>query len=196
MKEERIMSTKSSASSKVFQMKVMLEDSRPPIWRRILVGDDLTFYKFHMLLQTVMGWTNSHLHMFQLGELIIGDPEDDESGELGFKNERKYKLSQFNFGEGNKFVYEYDFGDSWRHKITIEKVLPYSAEMQLPVCIKGKGACPPEDVGGVWGYDTFLEAIADPNHKEHAMYVEWVGDDFDPQYFNLDEINAALKSFK
>ena len=61
---------------------------------------------------------------------------------------------------------------------------------------KGKGACPPEDVGGIWGYDTFLEAIADPNHAEHAMYVEWIGDDFDPQYFNIDEINAALKSFK
>ena len=185
-----------SAPTKVFQMKVSLEDSKPPVWRRILVGDNLTLEKFHYLLQVVMGWTNSHLHMFLMGEQIFGDPEDDETGELGTKNERKYKLSQFHFDEGDKFVYEYDFGDSWRHKIVVEKVLPFSADLKIPACIKGKRACPPEDVGGVWGYDTFLEAIADPNHEEHDRYLEWVGDDFDPEEFNLNEINAALKALK
>jgi hypothetical protein len=190
------MPAKASVSPQVLQMKVTLEDSKPPIWRRILVTDDLTFYKFHIILQAVMGWTNSHLHMFQLGGLLIGDPEVDETGELGFKNERKYKLSQFNFEAGDKFVYEYDFGDSWRHKILVEKILPISSDVQVPACVKGKGACPPEDVGGVWGYADFLEAIANPDHPEHADMLEWIGDDFDPTYFNLDEVNAVLKTFK
>jgi len=109
-----------------------------------LVGNDLTFYKFHYVLQTVMGWTNSHLHMFQLGDLIIGDPQDDETGDLGFKNERKYKLSQFNFDGGDKFIYEYDFGDSWRHKILIEKILPFSPDIQIRFASKAKALVRPK----------------------------------------------------
>jgi hypothetical protein len=190
------MSAKPSTPSKVFQMKVTLVDSKPPIWRRILVGDDLTLEKFHDLLQLVMGWTDSHLHMFRVGSQTFGNPDDDEAGVLETKNERKYKLSQFHLGEGAGFIYEYDFGDSWQHKIVVEKILPFSADLQVPVCIKGKRACPPEDVGGVWGYDTFLEALADPNHEEHNDYLEWIGENFDPEEFNLDEINAALKAFK
>jgi hypothetical protein len=190
------MPAKPSAPPKVFQMKVTLQDSKPPIWRRILVGDNLTLERFHILLQIVMGWSDSHLHAFRLGGQTFGRPEDDETGMLEMKNERKYKLSQFHFDEGANFVYEYDFGDGWGHKIVIEKVLPFSADLQVPVCIKGKRACPPEDIGGVWGYVDFLEAIADPDHPEHEDMLEWVGDDFDPEEFNLDGINTALKALK
>ncbi len=187
------MPAKSSTSLKALQMKITLADSKPPIWRRILVGDDSTFYQFHYIIQTVMGWSNAHLHMFQIGALILGDPEDDETGDFGTKDERKYKLSKFNFAEGDKFVYEYDFGDGWQHKILIEKVLPFSADLKVPVCLKGKRACPPEDVGGAWGYEEFLAAIADPNHAEHDTYMEWLdGGEFDPEAFDIDEINAAL----
>ena len=186
----------SATPAKVFQMKVTLHGSKPPIWRRILVGDNLTLAKFHDLLQLVMGWSDSHLHAFRIGGQMFGNPDDDETGMLEMKNERKYKLSQFHFDEGANFVYEYDFGDSWEHKIVIEKVLPVIDDVQIPVCLKGKRACPPEDIGGVWGYADFLEALTDPDDAEHNDYLEWVGEDFDPEAFNLDEINAALKSFK
>lgn len=190
------MPAKSSVPAKIIQMKVTLEDSKPPIWRRILVGDHLTFEELHYILQLIMDWTNSHLHMFQLGELIIGDPEADETGMLGTQDERKAKLSQYHFSEGDKFIYEYDFGDSWRHKVVIEKILPYSADLQVPVCLKGKRAGPPEDIGGVWGYADFLASLADPDAEDRDEMLEWIGEDFDPEAFDLDEINQALKTIK
>jgi hypothetical protein len=109
------------------------------------------------------------------------------------KSTNRKKLNTLVSGEGDKFTYEYDFGDDWQHEIKIEKVLPPDPKQKLPVCIKGKRACPPEDIGGVWGYEEFLEAIKDPNHDEHAMYTEWIGDDFDPEAFDLDEVNERLK---
>jgi hypothetical protein len=89
--------------------------------------------------------------------------------------------------------YEYDFGDSWEHELLVEKILPPEPGVRYPLCLKGKGACPPEDVGGVWGYDSFLEAIADPKHPEHDDMLEWVGGEFDPEAFDLDEVNEALR---
>jgi len=189
------MSPKPAATpSKTFQIKITLEGSKPPIWRRVLVGDNLTLAAFHQLIQVVMGWTNSHLHMFEIYGQIYGDPEDDETGMMETKDERKHRLGQFD--EGDKFIYEYDFGDGWRHKILIEKVLPLTPDAKIPLCIKGKGCCPPEDIGGVWGYADFLDAIADPDNPKRDEMLEWIGEDFDPAYFNLDAINAALKSFK
>lgn len=190
------MPAKSPVPTKVFQMKVTLEGSKPAIWRRILVGDHLTLAELHFIVQIIMGWTNSHLHMFIFGEQIFGEPEDDETGMLEMKPELKAKLSQFHFSEGDKFIYEYDFGDSWRHKIVIEKILPYSADLQIPVCLKGKRSGPPEDIGGVWGYADFLASLADPETEDRQEMLEWVGEDFDPEAFNLDEINAELKAFK
>ncbi|HLC16397.1 MAG TPA: plasmid pRiA4b ORF-3 family protein, partial [Thermodesulfovibrionia bacterium] len=90
----------------------------------------------------------------------------------------------------------YDFGDSWEHEIVVEKILSPEAAIKYPMCINGKLTCPPEDVGGVWGYDTFLEAINDPNHEEHDSYLEWIGGEFNPEEFNLDEINQALRQVK
>jgi hypothetical protein len=95
-------------------------------------------------------------------------------------------------GEKFKFVYEYDFGDSWEHVLLVEKVLPPEPGQRYPVCIKGRRACPPEDVGGIWGYAYFLEAIQNPDHPEREDYLEWIGGEFDPQAFDLEEVNAAL----
>jgi hypothetical protein len=102
-------------------------------------------------------------------------------------------LNQIVTGEKFTFTYEYDFGDDWLHAILIEKILPPAPDQKLPVCIKGKRACPPEDVGGIWGYELFLEAIADPEHEEHDSYLVWVGGEFDPEAFDLDAINARLR---
>ena len=94
--------------------------------------------------------------------------------------------------EGNKFIYEYDFGDSWEHVVLVEKILPPEPDKKYPVCIKGKRACPPEDIGGIWGYEEFIEAMSDPSHNKHDSYLEWWGDEFDPEAFDIEEINFAL----
>ena len=176
----------------IYQIKVTLNDSKPPIWRRILVADTTTLSKLHDILQTVMGWTNSHLHHFIINEEFYGSPEDDEFGDMGTKNETRFKLNQFVNRAGFKFRYEYDFGDSWDHEIVLEKILPFEVGIKLPICLKGSRACPPEDVGGPSGYEMFLEALADPSHPEHAGILEWFGEPFDAEHFDLAEVNHLL----
>jgi len=126
-----------------------------------------------------MGWQDCHLHMYTIEELFYGDPADDEYGFIETLDESKYKISQVIYGEGQRFTYEYDFGDSWEHTLLVEKILPPAQDLRYPVFLKGRRACPPEDVGGVWGYENFLQAIRDPTHDEHEDYLEWVGEEFD-----------------
>lgn len=179
--------------TQIYQIKVALDNIRPPIWRRILVPGNTTLLKLHDILQIVMGWEDYHLHMFTIEGLIYGNPADDEYGDLGTINEASHKLRQVIHYEGQRFSYEYDFGDSWDHTLLVEKILSPQAGVRYPICLKGKRACPPEDVGGVWGYENFLEAIRDPSHDEHEEYLEWVGGEFDPEAFDLDEINSRLR---
>jgi len=178
----------------IYQIKVTLDDSKPPIWRRILVRSDITLEELHGILQAVMGWADYHLHQFIVGRTYYGVPHPDYGFEMG--DESQVKLNQIVTGEKFKFRYEYDFGDSWLHNLLIEKVLPPEPGQPYPVCIKGKRACPPEDVGGIWGYGGFLEAIQNPNHLEHEDYLEWVGGEFDPEAFDLDEVNEVLRTLR
>lgn len=180
------------APTSIYQIKVTLNDSKPAIWRRFLVRENITLNRLHEILQVVMGWENYHLHMFTIGGQIFGDPEDDETGEIGTLNEKHYRLNQLVGREGFKFRYEYDFGDSWLHDLVIEKILPVEKKVHYPVCIMGKRACPPEDVGGLGGYDEYLEAMADPEHPDHRQMQAWRGD-FDPEHFDLDEINERFR---
>ena len=181
----------------IFQLKVTLEESKPPIWRRILVPGDINLARFHDVLQIVMGWTNSHLHQFFSGGAMYGIPDDEFGGDYGFemKDDSKYKLSQLLEKEKDSLQYEYDFGDAWGHKIILEKILPHDSSLKLPSCIKGKRACPPEDCGGMWGYQDLLEVIRDTSHPEHEDMLEWLGGDFDPEYFDVDEVNERLSGF-
>lgn len=176
---------------KIYQLKVNLQGAKPPIWRRLLIVNSVPLPLFHNVLQIVMGWMDSHLHQFMAGGNYYAqpDPYDDFSESL---DENRYKLSQLLKKEKDWLIYEYDFGDSWQHKITLEKILPFDPEAILPQCIKGKGACPPEDVGGIWGFAEFLQAMADPTHPEHADYKDWFDGEFDPQAFDIDEINQRL----
>jgi hypothetical protein len=174
-----------------YQMKVTLEDISPPIWRRIQVTSATTLYRLHKILQVVMGWSESHLHQFIVDETHYGEPHPDYSFKM--KNEKTVKLSQVVSGEKTKFYYEYDFGDSWYHKILIEKILPLEPDKHYPICLKGKRACPPEDCGGISGYYDFLKTIQDPAHPEHDHMLEWVGGSFDPEAFDLDDINQKLR---
>ncbi len=191
----RRMFTKSAMPTGLtYQLKITLRDSRPPIWRRVLVPGDFSLHKLHRVAQIAMGWTDSHLHQFLVGEICYGEPHPDD--EIEMNDERRFTLNQIAPREKSKFVYEYDFGDSWEHEILVEKVLPPEPGVKYPLCVKGKRACPPEDVGGVWGYDTFLKAIRDPDHEEHDSYLEWIGGEFDPEAFDLDEINQELRRVK
>ncbi len=105
---------------------------------------------------------------------------------------RKTKLNKILVGEKDTLKYEYDFGDGWDHTIVLEKIVEVDDHQPIPVCIKGKRNCPPEDCGGVWGYEDLLEIISDPKHPEHEEMLEWLGVEFDPEYFNLEEINEQL----
>ena len=178
----------------IYQLKITLNGIKPPIWRRILVPANIDLVSLHDLLQIVIGWTNSHLHQFISGKKLYGI-QDDEFGDfdMDIENEDKYELSQLLRRENDSLKYEYDFGDGWEHKIVLEKILPYETTERIPRCIKGKRACPPEDCGGIWGFENLIEAIKDSSHPEHEEMVEWLGRDFDSENFNLDEINKLLQ---
>ena len=180
----------------IYQIKVTLNDSKPPIWRRILVPINITLGELHHILQAVMGWEDYHLHQFIVGGTYYGVLHPDYDDYLEMRDESQVRLNQIIAGEGFKFRYEYDFGDGWLHNLLMEKILPPEPGQQYPLCIKGKRACPPEDVGGIWGYYGFLEAIRDPGHPEHEEYLEWVGGEFDPEAFDLDVVNEVLRALR
>jgi hypothetical protein len=188
---------RSKAASPIYQLKITLKGYRPPIWRRVLVPGDYTLAKLHWVMQYAMGWTNSHLRHFRVGETYYSLPIPGADWEdAGEADARRVKLAQVAPRVKAKFEYEYDFGDSWEHDVVVEKILPPEPGVKYPVCLAGKGACPPEDVGGVWGYADFLEAIADPKHEEHDRYLEWIGGEFNPDAFDPDEVNRALRRIK
>lgn len=178
----------------VYQLKITLRDVRPPIWRRVQVQGDVTLSHLHWVIQLSMGWTNSHLHSFLIHAQEYGIPMPEMGfAELEPEDERSVKLSSFIPGEKFKFSYLYDFGDSWEHEVLVEKVLSAEANADYPRCIKAKRACPPEDCGGTWGYQEFVEVIQDAEHPEHQAMLEWVGGYFDPEDTEFDEINPGLK---
>lgn len=178
----------------IYQLKIQLMGIRPPIWRRFHVLDSTSLDEFHIICQIVMGWTNSHLHQFIKDKTRYGiiDPDFDMGWDGELENEDEYTLKDLLSHERDQLIYEYDFGDGWEHKITLEKVLPFSVDQNLPVCIKGVRGCPPEDVGGTWGYEEFLEAWLNESHPEHKEMKEWAGDYFHPEDYELEETNQCL----
>jgi len=177
-----------------YQIKVTLRGSHPPIWRRIQVRSDITLAKLHRILQCVMGWQDSHLHQFVIQDQRYGVPDEDDAGPRETKDERKYKLGDVLPGENSQFMYDYDFGDDWQHVLVIEKILSPQENIHCPLCLAGARACPPEDVGGVPGYENFLEAMRDPRHPEHQEFLDWIGGTFDPEEFGVDQVNQKLRS--
>ena len=175
-----------------YQIRVSLDRIRPPIWRRIVVPGGTTLATLHEVLQIVMGWEDYHLHQFTIAGKRYGDREHDVEGELGFIDERRHTLRQLSLAERVPFAYEYDFGDGWEHTLVVEKIVPSEEGSRYPVCLAGKRACPPEDVGGVWGYEAYLEALQDPSHPDHEDLLAWRGE-FDPEAFSVQAVNAALR---
>ncbi len=174
----------------IYQIKVTLRHVRPPVWRRIEVPADIKLDRLHRVLQAVMGWTDSHMHAFRLGMVQYGRPSR-EFPDM-FRNERTARLDQL-AGVGKNLIYEYDFGDGWEHELKIEKALAPEPGVRYPRCTAGKRACPPDDCGGPWGYEHLLEVLRDPKHEEHEEMREWIGGNFDPEAFDLEQVNRELR---
>lgn len=185
------MAKRASAPSQfIYQLKITLRRSKPPIWRRVLVPSKITLGDLHYIILTVMGWDGDHLHAFDIAGVEYGEPDPNWADDI--ENETRAKLERVIPGAPFKFRYTYDFGDDWEHDILVEKVLPPEEGVRYPRCIAGRRHCPPEDVGGVWGYMKFLQAISDPAHPEHKNMTEWYSAPFDPEYFSVEAVNAAL----
>jgi len=213
---------------RICQLRVTLNGSKPPIWRKLAVPSDVVLADLQEVIQIAMGWTNSHLHQFRLrdkglkpgpqemarrferdewddeflgrmrGERVFvakvtswGDPSDMEG-----EDEATFTLGQLCPKVKSKLTYEYDFGDGWEHTIEVQKIVEPEPGVEYPVCLGGKKACPPEDCGGIWGYYELLETIADPKADDHEDMVEWLGGDFDPDAFDLDEVNTILAKWR
>jgi len=179
----------------VYQFKITLLEIQPPIWRRIQVKDG-TLDKLHEYIQTAMGWTNSHLHQFKIGEQLYGDPMlmEENFEEMEYKDSTTTVLSDILPKTGKfRFVYEYDFGDGWEHEVLFEGCPKAEPGRKYPVCLEGQRACPPEDVGGTGGYEEFLKAVQDKNHEEREAMLEWDGGWFDPEEFDPVTATKSMK---
>ncbi len=185
---------KSAVPAEIYQLKIVLLYTSPPIWRRLLVAADLTLDQLHNVLQAVMGWEDCHLHDFSIGKRRFGrpDPEERLMGVPDSENERSVKVSDVFTKTGSKVRYTYDFGDGWEHEMVLEKRLPTNPDTKYPVCTAGKRACPPEDCGGVPGFYGLLEALSDPTHEDHEELSEWIGEDYDPVVFSIDDVNERF----
>ena len=183
------------SDSQLFQFKITLNDSKPVIWRRIQVRDG-TLDELHEHIQTAMGWTNSHLHQFEIDGKRYGNPELLDDGFMDFEcvDSTTTRISDVVPSDGSRFrfLYEYDFGDDWQHEVLFEGCPPAESDQQYPLCVEGEQACPPEDVGGIWGYAEFLQALADPRHEQHDELLDWSGP-FDPAAFDAAEATRAMQ---
>ncbi|MCY2931682.1 MAG: plasmid pRiA4b ORF-3 family protein [Planctomycetota bacterium] len=215
-------------SKTIYNVRITLKDSQPPIWRTVALPSDTTLGRLHEVIQIVMGWTDSHLHQFillakrpkpareEMGRLTqqhgwndallsrmrgmrVFVARTDPAGndiEMDGEDEGQVTLAQVCPRVKSKLIYEYDFGDDWKHTIEVQKIVEPEADVSYPLCLAGKNACPLEDSGGLWGYYAKLEALTDPENEMHEECREWFPDDFDPESFDLDEVNAALAEMR
>jgi hypothetical protein len=208
----------------IYEIRITLHDTKPPIWRTVAVAGDITLGQLHEVIQITMGWTDSHLHQFiqrdkalratpaqlraliaqerwdevdvgKRGERVFTDPEFAEVEFLG-EDENRVTLAGVCPKVKSKLIYEYDFGDGWEHAVEVQKIYEPKPDVEYPVCLAGRKACPPEDCGGVWGYYDMLEALADPKHERHEELSEWIGGEIDPEVLELEEVNAILAEWR
>jgi pRiA4b ORF-3-like protein len=187
------MGSAANTDERVFQIKITLKGvSKPPVWRRVLVPAGIRLDRFHETIQAVMGWLDYHMHVFsaEAGDYGSADPE------LGHTDERRITLARVLEEPGDRLIYTYDFGDDWDHEVVLEQEFPAEPGAVYPRCVAGKGACPPEDCGGAWGYMDLRALLADPAADGHNEMLEWLGLDnageFDPAAFDIDAVNESL----
>jgi hypothetical protein len=177
----------------IYQLRISLKGVRPTIWRRIQVSSVTKLEDLHLIFQVCMGWSNTHLFEFISDFNRYGVP--DEVGVTGVLKAANFRLDNVLTKEKDSLLYLYDYGDSWEHIVELEKILPFEIGRQLPVCLEGKYACPPEDVGGPPGYYYFLQAIGDSSHPEYEEMRRWIYSDFDQEEFNLAMTNSLLGEY-
>lgn len=187
--------TKSNEPVKIYEMKITLKGIKPPIWRRIQVRSDITLAKLHDVIQITLGWTDSHLHEFEINGVHYGSHEMDDDFGDEIIDEKSVRLGQVAVSQ-TRFVYQYDFGDDWEHNIKVEKVVALTDDINIAYCVAGKRACPPEDCGGVCGYMNMLEILAGPECEERSEWNEWLDDEFDPEGFDIQKVNKKLQRLR
>lgn len=187
------MNVMASNESVRYQLKAIVQHARPSIWRRIAVPGSLTLWELHLVLQVVFAWEEMHLHEFEIQKERYSDPANEEAGMRKSRDEHRFRIDRVVPRKiGFRFNYTYDFGDDWQVALLVEKILPPEENSQ-PTCLAGSRAGPLEDSGGPFGYMELIEALQDPNHPNHADSVEWAGEDFDPEAFDLDDTNRQLR---
>jgi hypothetical protein len=178
-----------------YVLRVSIKDTEPLIWRELSVSSDCTLGVLHEIIQIAFGWDGDHMHSFTVNSVRYGMTGMDFDYGDDMADEDSVCLYDLNLRPKRKFNYLYDFGDSWEHEIRVSKTIPAGDEqgdLTQPRCLGGQRAGPLEDSGGVWGYESMLEILKDPNHQEYKEIHEWAGD-FDPEYVSLEEINAHLE---
>ncbi|MEO0984072.1 MAG: plasmid pRiA4b ORF-3 family protein [Cyanobacteria bacterium J06639_14] len=180
------------AKISVLRWQVWLADSDPPIWRRFQVSEQATLDHLHHVLQRVMGWQNSHLHTFDIRGDRYAPPFDPPLENT--QDSTAVALADFKFKPDSRFTYLYDFGDGWLHLLTLEAILDADESLIVPYCLEGERACPPEDCGGVWGYEELLEQLGDPEAPDYEELLDWLGGDFDPESFPVATVNQQLQA--
>lgn len=183
----------------VYRLKITLKWSTPEIWREVLMKADRTFEDLHNVIQIIMEWNNSHLHEFRPDDskYIGSKPRNTFGfGNKTYINESNAKLKDYLQKKGATIEYIYDFGDDWQHIIDLKEIKEADDNRQYPICIDGENAAPVEDVGGIPGYYNMIEALSNPEHPEHDMFKEWLGENYDPGYYDQDIINNILRSIK
>jgi hypothetical protein len=183
-----------------YTIHVRLLYLEPEIWREVVLDPDLPLADVHQILQTTMGWTNSHLHQFSQGLTFYSPPDEDDDDEpfgtyeVVDYTKKPTRLSDLLKKKGDTLEYEYDFGDGWKHEIELRDIHETEKKVEYPVCIGGERKCPVEDSGGPPGFAMMLEALNNPKHPQYDEYKEWFPEDFDPSHFNRKFVNKELKS--
>lgn len=174
----------------LYELRITLLETAPPVWRRLRVPSEILLPGLHRVVQAVMGWEDAHLHLFSSGSILFGEP--DPEYDTGVIDHRGIRLNQILRRIGDRCGYEYDFGDDWQHEIVLEGIVAgKEGEISLQ-CLEGERACPPEDCGGIPGYEELLEALADPEHPDHADLQGWIGREWDPEQFDVEAVNRRL----
>jgi hypothetical protein len=173
----------------ITRLRIVLCEVEPPIWRLIEVPSRITLLQLADVFLVTMGWLGYHMSEYRIRGQAFGDPEPDFTYEREIKDLRRVRLDSVVPGIGDTFEFLYDFGDGWAHDVVLEAVTRPEPRVRYPRVIAGERACPPEDVGGPGGYADFLAAIADPSNESHKEMLDWVGGEFDPEWFDIDGIN-------
>jgi hypothetical protein len=179
------------SSDTIARLKITLDDVKPTVLRRIEVPFGIKLDRLHLTLQAALGWTNSHLYEIRAKDVGWGLPDPDwPDGPL---DARKAKLADIIEDTGVKTLrYLYDFGDGWEHTIKIERLSNPEPGAFYPRLVEASGRCPPEDVGGPWGYAEMLDAITDPKHERHTEMRNWLGEHFDPHVIDTKALTTDV----